>query len=266
MKIKSNGCIYQEYYNPGNNKPRKQRYVAELKYHGKRFRFRSTNPMNVDAWLQDMKAKIADGKLKVRVKPRKHKPRKARKSITKIAKEMEIPEIFPNYEMTKDAAMEKNAKLVASLRNYRTTFCGIGTRKTKLLLNRLVQQGVPFADLWRTALEAEDANITAKRYSRYQERAYKHKRDCLRELARLFQKYGLVFGIQPTENFSTKYILYFELPTGEQISFHTNDFISMWPLYEKPWDGERLSTMRKLNKGIKAFLEEHGMLESGEKS
>lgn len=166
------------------------------------------------------------------------------------------------FENTKEAALEKNAKLIESLRNYRRTFCGIGTRKTKLLLNGLVKQGVPLADLWRTALEAQDANITAKRYSRYQETMYLRKRDSLRELVRQYQKYGLVFGFQPTNDFSTKYVLYFDLPTGEQISFHTNDFDPSWPKYAKAWDGEKLSTMRKLNKGIKGFLIENGALES----
>lgn len=162
---------------------------------------------------------------------------------------------------TKAAALEKNAKLVASLQDYRDSFCGIGTRKTKLLLNRLVKKNVPLADLWRTALETEDANITAKRYySSYQQRAYQRKEKMLDELSQIFRKYGLTFGYQPTENFSTRFILYFDLPTGEQISFHTNKIDPSWPIYKKEWDGQRLSTMRKLNKGISDFFHENGIL------
>lgn len=59
MGRKSKGCIYQENHNPGNNRPRKLRYVAEIHFRGKRLRFRSTNPTNVQAWLQEVKSVIA---------------------------------------------------------------------------------------------------------------------------------------------------------------------------------------------------------------
>lgn len=56
------GFIYKEFYSPGLNKPRKWRYIAEIHHNHKRYRFRSTNEMNVSAWLADMNAKIDAGK------------------------------------------------------------------------------------------------------------------------------------------------------------------------------------------------------------
>lgn len=57
-----------EYCNPGNAYRRgvgrvknwKARWVAEISYHGKRYRMRSTNVNNCEAWLADMRVKFSD--------------------------------------------------------------------------------------------------------------------------------------------------------------------------------------------------------------
>lgn len=61
------GCIYSEQNNPGLRRGRggselhvygtpskRLRWVAEIVYHGHRYRFRSTNYNNVRRWLDDM--------------------------------------------------------------------------------------------------------------------------------------------------------------------------------------------------------------------
>lgn len=67
------GCIYSEMTYDVRRKGRessgltnygcrsvakKFRWVAEIRYHGKRYRFRSTNFNNVRAWLDDMVRKF----------------------------------------------------------------------------------------------------------------------------------------------------------------------------------------------------------------
>ena len=36
------------------------RFVGEYSYHGKRYRFRSTNPRNVSEWLNKMRVRFSD--------------------------------------------------------------------------------------------------------------------------------------------------------------------------------------------------------------
>ena len=57
----------------------------------------------------------------------------------------------------------KNAGLCNQLYNSRNQMCGIGTRKVKLFLNKKMKEGDRNAMILRTALEAEDANINAKK-------------------------------------------------------------------------------------------------------
>lgn len=67
--MKRKGCIYSEFTNKGNHSLRYvrgskpvicARWVAEIQVHGKRYRFRSTNLMNVRMWLDDMVSKYGD--------------------------------------------------------------------------------------------------------------------------------------------------------------------------------------------------------------
>lgn len=73
--IRRTGCIYSEMTTDGYRKGRgcgeltnygygrvysKFRWVAEIVYHRKRYRFRSTNYNNVRAWLDDMVERFND--------------------------------------------------------------------------------------------------------------------------------------------------------------------------------------------------------------
>ena len=157
-------------------------------------------------------------------------------------------------------AQEKNYQLVDSLVDSRENFCGIGTRKVKLQLNKLMKKGVEYADLYRTALELEDVNISAKRYwGSYKRDYYDKKVELIEELVELCKKYKLTFGKQPTNNYSTSYIVYFDIPKAGQISYHTNKVNPSWPMYLKDWDGERNSTLPKLEKAISNFLKNNDL-------
>ena len=78
MDMKRRGCIYSEYTNDGRHRREggcssvryvrgvgrvagsKLRWVGEISYHKKRYRFRSTNIANVQAWLNKMSEKYSD--------------------------------------------------------------------------------------------------------------------------------------------------------------------------------------------------------------
>jgi hypothetical protein len=152
----------------------------------------------------------------------------------------------------KEEAMAKNEKLIACLKDKRKTMCGIGTRKLKLFLNKLIKQGDTTAALYRTVLEAEDFNIKAKDTRLdYKEKVYEKKHEEIHKLIELCREYGVTFGKQLSDVRDTRYVVYFELPNMEQISFHT-DLIDAGkiPDYTKEWDGKRCSTLGKIENAI----------------
>lgn len=156
-------------------------------------------------------------------------------------------------QATEYQSLVKNYDLVDNLIESRDMFCGIGTRRTKLKLNKLVKQGELTAKVLRLLLELEDANITAKRYrGAYKEIAYEKKAKLLNELAVLFTSKKYVCGFQSCNNYSCKYILYFEYD-GFQMSWHSNHKFGMKE-YTGVWDGMINSTLGKLETIIKKYL------------
>lgn len=140
-----------------------------------------------------------------------------------------------------------NAERVRQLKSVRNQACGIGTRKLKLMLNRLMKTD-PLALAARLAIEIEDANLTAKRYkfSRYQDSAYAKKEALMLDLIALFQHQGWKFGVHKSDRPETSHIIYFEIPGCEQISWHYTHKGDPLPIYPKEWDGKLNSTFPKL--------------------
>ena len=170
---------------------------------------------------------------------------------------MNAPDLVANCRKeikSKEDALRKNERLIRILKDKRVTLCGIGTRKVKLLLNKQIKQGDTYAKLYRLALEAEDKNITAKNTSiPYQEKVYNEKKRLIMQLANECRLLGLNYGYQKCENYSCDYILFFELPNMEQISFHTNltkDELTNIPLYDKEWDKKECSTLNKIEETL----------------
>lgn len=151
--------------------------------------------------------------------------------------------------------MYKYYNLVHSLEVSRRNFCGVGTRKVKLLLNKLAKAGDNKAKLFRTALELQDANITAKIYfGEWREHYYQRKEELIQELVDICKtipevKYGYKNEVGPC----TKQIIYFDLPGCGQLSYHCNLTISQRediPQYTGIWDGEEDTAMLKLQEAI----------------
>ena len=155
----------------------------------------------------------------------------------------------------KQNALMRHKQLKYDLAYARNNFCGIGTRKTKMRLNKLAKNGDTLAKAYRLALEAEDKNITAKQtYFDYADKVYALKEQNIKELAELCIQESWEFGKQKSDVKDAKYIIYFDLPNCDQISFHTNLDCSEYPSYEKEWDGKICSTLQKLEKTISEFL------------
>jgi len=149
---------------------------------------------------------------------------------------------------------QKGAKLVQA----RKQFAGVGTRNTKLALNKLAKTD-SHAKALRIALEIEDANLTAKRYFggdcggyTYAEINYMKKAEGIEELIEVARTEGWVFGLQPSEQYTT-HIIYFEIPGVGQVSWHYSPQEPL-PVYAGQWDGKKGSTLPKLEIAIASVL------------
>lgn len=166
-------------------------------------------------------------------------------------------------ERRRQEAKQKNRELVKRLSLMRDSMCGIGTRKVKLYLNKLIKQGDKVAELYRIALETEDYNIKAKDTNPfYQDKVYRKKHEYILKLANLCKEMVVPFGWQPSDVMGVNSVVYFELPGMEQISFHAEldeEEKKLIPMYSGEWDGKRLSTLWKMEVAIKRrFLDKIG--------
>jgi hypothetical protein len=153
-------------------------------------------------------------------------------------------------------SLDRRALLVESLVDKRTDFAGMGTRKAKLQLNRLKDSN-PVARALRLALEIEDANIQAKKYSgKWRNRNYRKKEMLIGELCGVFKEQAWAgYGIQANKAAHPSHIVYFDIPGCEQISFHFSPAKpNRYPEYHGEWDGKEFSTLDKLDRAARELL------------
>lgn len=152
-------------------------------------------------------------------------------------------------------AEQQNRERIKDYNERKDTFChGIGQRRVKLFLNKLVKEGDAVAKMYRIALEIEGVNLAAKKalmkyHSDYH--SYDRKEAMLRELMEVCRAEGVTYGQQRSTAPAATHVIYFDLPGCEQISFHTNIHeAASLPAYSGQWDGKRCSTMGKLEAAI----------------
>lgn len=165
----------------------------------------------------------------------------------KMISDLEDESEYDNYNIIK--AQLKNEELIKDLNNLRKDMLGIGTNKIKRRLNKLsIKDSIAAAA--RLALEIEDKNICAKKYS--STAYYNNKYNLIIKLISLFKDNKWVYGKEKCNSIETDYILYFEIPGCEQISWHTNLLnIKEIPDYCGKWDKKVNSTLNKLSDFIK---------------
>lgn len=159
--------------------------------------------------------------------------------------------ILRENRQKRNEALKKNDELIKILKAKRNDLCGFGTRKVKCFLNTKIKQGDALALLYRTALECEDKNITAKESYYFRDNIYYHKTLLIKELIAICKENKYCYGYQISDNNATQHIIFFELPHMRQISWHnTLDNIEDIPKYNKEWDGEVNSTIFKIEEAI----------------
>jgi hypothetical protein len=149
--------------------------------------------------------------------------------------------------MEQDARIDHRKQLIGNLRDARESFAGIGTRRAKLRLNKLVDSN-PVAKAVRLALEIEDRNISAKRYwGDYSRQSYDDKSGLIGQLIEVFQEQGWLWGVQKSDPLplTPSHVIYFDIPGCEQISWH-HAAKGDAPEYPGVWDSKPGSTLSKL--------------------
>ena len=165
------------------------------------------------------------------------------------------------YEERQQKINERNEILADQLASSRENFCGLGTRKVKLLLNKLAKTD-DVAKAYRMALEIEDKNILAKttqdkygKYNDYTTKIYNAKYQLIKELISICKNNNYIFGYEKSDTKYPNSIMYFELPDMEQISFHvdlSDDELKTYPQYAGTWDRQENATLRKIENAINA--------------
>lgn len=147
-------------------------------------------------------------------------------------------------------------ELVRQLSTAREEFCGIGTKRAKLQLNQFAKSNV-IALAFRIALEIEDCSTLGKKYhGKWSDHYYEKKQEKIIELMNLCAEQNWIYGKHNSDLSYPKFIIYFELPGCEQISFHTDLQNPEIPDYPKDWDGKRNSTLGKLEAAISEILKD----------
>lgn len=149
----------------------------------------------------------------------------------------------------------KNQILINSLKEKRKNFAGIGTNKAKRRLNKLAKTD-PIAQATRLAIEIEDKNISAKEaFGTFKDRIYNIKASLILDLCLIFKENSWTYGIQEDNTSITFYVIYFEIPGCEQISWHYMPLDPKeFPIYNKTWDQKENSTLLKLENITKKLL------------
>lgn len=144
--------------------------------------------------------------------------------------------------------MEIDNKLEnVNLHYQRENFCGVGTRRIKIMLNNIIKKGNEEALLYRLGLEIEDRIFTIQETNEYcQKLIIAQKQQIMKQLVVLCKKKKLNCGIYEADE---KRILCYELPDTEQLSFELDESEGIeFPKYDGMWDGKLNTTFEKIEK------------------
>lgn len=178
----------------------------------------------------------------------KDKLEKGYNHINKLIREKCIAFKKPAHivRMEIEAANRENIMI---LEYSRYDACGIGSKKLKLRLNKLKKNGDKVASVLRKLIEAEDSNISAKKYfGKYRDRYYGNKEMYLMDSIEDMKELGWTFGYSTEVGKNAKYVMYVYLPNGSQLSWHmVNDSNKVrLPEIDVKWDGLPATTLTKL--------------------
>ncbi len=166
-----------------------------------------------------------------------------------------LQEALSRYdELQKKSGMQdrqSRALLQESLQNA----LGVGLKRVIAIMKRECRRHRDFDMIVvTTLLEAEYANLSAKHKCRNSRKAYARKSWLLDRLSWMLKDSEWRYGYCEADGKNASYVLYFYLPDGVQLSWHTKDFTAYerFPYLDVTWDGQVCSTLRKILSYISA--------------
>jgi hypothetical protein len=145
---------------------------------------------------------------------------------------------------------EQNELSISKLNHFKKTACGIGLRKViKQMKQELMKSQNLEKEILLLVLEAEFANISAKKYSgEKKEMIYNRKSFLLQVLSEKLKQSNWRYGINSDTGKNACYLIFVYLPNGTQLTWHSNDYYlyKYYPEIESTWDGQVCMTMEKI--------------------
>lgn len=154
-------------------------------------------------------------------------------------------------EEHKQKAIRSNKQNILSLEKlnyYLYSALGIGLRKVINELKKITVTGNIEAKILCLLIQAEFANLAAKRNHRQKSICYERKSQILIKLSKLLHESNWECGICYNTGKNSSYLIYIYLPNGKQLSWHCNDYNIVYHYNEIncEWDGMECSTLEKL--------------------
>lgn len=169
-----------------------------------------------------------------------------------------IDHFIESYQAIEEKSKVQNAENLAKM-NLRMTDAinGLPLRRVKSILKKMVKKNRRNLELKAAylLLEAEFANLCAKNpvTKRLRGIIYQRKEKLLETLEPILSELGWRHGIEVASGKHAKYIIFCYLPTGEQVSWHCNEYelCMAYPPIDVVWDGQPCTTLSKILDYIK---------------
>lgn len=164
-----------------------------------------------------------------------------------------IDQFIESYHEVEEKSRAQNAENMAKM-NLRLTDAinGLSLRRVKRILKKMVKKDKANLELKAAylLLETEFANLCAKKAPSKSLRGiiYERKTKLLAALEPLLSELGWRHGFEAASGKHAKYIIFCYLPTGEQVSWHCNEFelCMAYPPIDVTWDGQPCTTLCKI--------------------
>ena len=143
---------------------------------------------------------------------------------------------------------QQNALSMEKLEYYKGTALGMGLRPVMREVGKIAKSGDDDAKILFLLMQAEFANLNAKKRTSLSKVIYQRKDLLLKQVSDLLYDCGWECGISSNTGKNASYIIYIYLPDKSQVSWHCNDF-SIFYYYDDidcSWDGQPCTTMEKL--------------------
>lgn len=161
---------------------------------------------------------------------------------------IKLQELIEEHKQKSLRSNKQNNLSLQKYDYYLYSALGLGVRKVIKELQKISISGNTEAKIIHLLMQAEFANLAAKKNRNKKEVCYERKSQILIKLSDLLHKNEWRCGINYNTGKNSSYLIYIYLPNGVQLSWHCNDYNIVY-CYDEincEWDGIICSTLEKL--------------------